>query len=105
MISLTSTTFKSLITNSPIPVLVEFTSPTCVACKALLPSLHAMAAKYSGRVTFATIDAEAHPSIARQFGVRSLPTCLTFKSGKLHSQLIGACSIQALEQSIIAAIS
>jgi thioredoxin 1 len=76
---------------------VEFGAPWCAPCKALEPTLKAIATERSA-VKIYKIDADENPEAAERYGVRGLPTILFFKDGELVDRLVGNQSKANLEK-------
>jgi len=62
----------------------------------IAPILDQLAAESGGRYKIAKLNVDENPRTAGQFGIRSIPTLLIFKNGKLVDQLIGAQSKPAI---------
>src|SRR5262245_11792434 len=69
---------------------VDFWATWCGPCRMIAPILEQLVDEYAGKVTVAKLDVDANPKAAARFGVRSIPTLLFFKDGKLVDQVIGA---------------
>ena len=54
------------------------------------PALEEIAAEMQGKVKIAKVNVDENPGIASKFGIRSIPTLMLFKGGKLAGQKIGA---------------
>jgi len=72
------------------PVLVDFWADWCEPCKTLMPILEKLAIEFNGAFILAKLDTEAHPGIAQQLGIRSLPTVKLFKDRQLANEFTGA---------------
>jgi len=86
----TEASFQADVLDSPIPVLVDFYADWCHPCKAMVPVLEAISAKFEGRVTVVKVDIDANPEIGIKFGVRGLPTLMLFENGKVKAMRAGA---------------
>ena len=81
---------------SELPVLVDFGASWCPPCRAIAPSIDALARDFAGRVKVATVDVDAEPELAELFEVRSVPTLVMVQGGRVLEQRIGAAPHQVL---------
>jgi thioredoxin 1 len=97
-IEVNDSNFKSEVTDSEMPVLVDFWAPWCGPCKMIAPVLEELAKEYDGRVKVVKLNVDDSPNTASEFGIRSIPTLLLFKNGKVFEQTVGAQSKENLKQ-------
>lgn len=76
--------------------LVTFTGPKCIICKRLAPMLETVVREAGSVLASAKVDAEALPDVSEKFAIRSLPTTLLFRNGKLADRLTGFATAGAL---------
>ena len=93
-------TFSEEVINSSKPVLVDFWAEWCGPCKMLTPTIDELATKYDGDVIVGKLNVDHHPSIATEYGIRSIPSLLFFKEGKVQNQIMGAVSKEEIETAI-----
>lgn len=74
----------------PKPTFVDFWADWCAPCRMIAPSFEKLADKYGNEFNFAKVDVDEAPELAAQFGIRSIPTLLLVKGGKVVEQVIGA---------------
>ncbi len=96
---LTTDSFNEEVVASTEPVVVDFWAEWCGPCKKVAPVLEEIAEEQSGKLRVAKLDVDAHPSIAQQFNVMSIPTLIVFKDGQEVIRSTGAKGkAQLLEQ-------
>ncbi|MGQ0761006.1 MAG: thioredoxin [Acidobacteriota bacterium] len=82
--------------SSARPVLVDAWAEWCGPCRMIAPLLDELAAESNGKYTIAKLNVDENRRTAAQFQIRSIPTLLIFKNGKLIEQIIGAQPKQAI---------
>ena len=86
----TDASFEADVLKSSEPVVVDFWAEWCGPCKMIGPSLEEIATEMAGKVKIAKINVDENPGVSGKLGVRSIPTLMLFKDGKLASQKVGA---------------
>ena len=76
---------------------VDFWATWCGPCRMIAPILDQLAVEYQGKVKVTKLDVDSNIKTASRFNVRSIPTILFFKDGKLVDQVVGAVPKPALE--------
>ncbi|MBI2505443.1 MAG: thioredoxin [Candidatus Latescibacteria bacterium] len=89
-ITLTDENFSKEVLESNLPVLVDFWAVWCGPCRMVAPVVEALATEYQGRAKVAKLDVDSAQKTATDYGIRSIPTLLIFKGGKVADQVIGA---------------
>ncbi len=89
-VELTEETFEQEVLKATMPVLVDFWAAWCGPCKMIAPIVEELATEYEGKLKIGKVDVDNHQKIAMQFGIRSIPTLLVFKGGKVVEQIVGA---------------
>jgi len=82
--------------DGDIPVIVDFDSETCPACRQLAPRVERLAEEYEGRVLVARVDVAKEPGLADRYGIRVVPTLVYFAAGKRTGVTEGAIAYRTL---------
>lgn len=92
---LTEDNFSEEVILSDRPVIVDFYADWCGPCKMVSPTLEEIAYQQND-IKIAKLDVDAHPMLARQFDVMSIPTIIAFKGGKEYKRRIGFANKQII---------
>ena len=96
--------FESLVSQSKLPVLVDFWADWCGPCKMVAPELEKVAAQAAGRILVAKVNTEDLQQTAARFGIASIPTMALMRDGREVNRISGARPardiLQFVEQNI-----
>jgi thioredoxin 1 len=99
-IHLAEQTFDGALAATEGLLIVDFWAEWCGPCRAIAPVLEELAEASDGRVTVAKVNVDENPGLAARYGIRSIPTILFFKEGKLVDRVVGAVPKAVLQQHI-----
>jgi len=93
--------FAALVTNSDIPVLIEFYATWCGPCHMVAPDLEALAKAQNGKVKVLRVDIDRSPKLATRFRVNAVPTAILFQpKGGGQKQVLGVGDVRNLIRSL-----
>jgi len=81
--------FSESVLKASTPVLVDFWAEWCGPCRALGPTIDALASEYAGKVSVGKLNVDENPTVTTQYQVRGIPTVMVFKGGEVVDQIVG----------------
>ena len=103
-ITLTDNNFESEVIKSDKPVLIDFWAVWCGPCKIIAPVVEELASEYEGKIKVGKLDVDENQQSSIKYGVRSIPTLLIFKDGKVKDTIIGAVPKSQIVQKLNSAL-
>ena len=100
VLEVSDATFDQEVLKSEQPVLVDFWAVWCGPCKAIAPTVDAIAAKYAGQLKVAKVNVDYNTGTPSRYGIRGIPALLIFKDGKVAEQIVGFVPKDTIDKSI-----
>ncbi|HEY4612390.1 MAG TPA: thioredoxin [Bacteroidota bacterium] len=97
---ITDANFETEVIKSEKPVLVDFWAEWCGPCRMVAPIVEELAKEYNGTLKVGKMDVDSNPQVSMQYGIRSIPTLLIFKGGRVVEQVVGAVPKRILTEKV-----
>ncbi|MDZ8107470.1 MAG: thioredoxin [Nostoc sp. DedQUE12a] len=81
--------FEEMLSDSDVPVLVDFYAEWCGPCQMMVPILEQVNAQLKDRLRIVKIDTEKYTQLATQYQIYALPTLVLFKKGEPVERIEG----------------
>ncbi|MCB2194833.1 MAG: thioredoxin [Bacteroidetes bacterium] len=89
------------IINENKPVLVDFYADWCQPCKMVTPILEQVKKDLGNQVRIIKINVDNNPSISAKYGIRSIPTLMLFKNGKMKFNQAGVVPAEQIKNIVL----
>ena len=90
IVDISDNQFSGEVLESEVPVLVDFWAPWCSPCRMIGPVIDGLAGEYDGRVKVAKMNVDENLEVPSRYSVRTIPTMIVFKDGKVFDRVLGA---------------
>jgi thioredoxin 1 len=92
--------FEADVLKAANPVLVDFWAEWCGPCRAMEPSITALAGDYVGKISVGKLNVDDNPGTTMRYMVRGIPTVMLFKGGEIVEQIVGLVDRNTLQQMV-----
>ena len=99
-VEINDSNFEQLVKNSDKPVLVDFWAEWCGPCKAIAPTIDAVAKDYQGRAKITKLNVDQNIATSSRYNIKGIPTLLLFKNGMVKEQIVGSTSKESISRII-----
>ncbi len=99
-LDVTDTTWDAAVTQSNLPVLVDFWASWCGPCKSMAPWVDKLAQEFQGKLKVVKLNTEDNPEVASRYGISAIPTFLVIKKGEVVKQVVGQMPYDRLKSAV-----
>lgn len=100
LVELTDSNFDAEVIKAQTPTLVDFWAVWCGPCRAIAPTVEALAKEYKGKIKVGKMNVDDHQQVPQKYEIRSIPTLLIFKGGNVVGQIVGNVPRAKIEDAI-----
>jgi thioredoxin 2 len=88
--------YRSVVEDASLPVLVDLWAPWCGPCRMISPALESLAREFAGRIKLVKVNVDESPATSQRFGVQGIPTILLTLHGRVVDRQTGAAPLPVL---------
>lgn len=90
VVEFTDANFEEEVLKAQTPVLVDFWAVWCAPCRMIAPVVEEIADTYGSKLKVGKVNVDDNAGTPSKYGIRSIPTLILFRDGKVVEQIIGA---------------
>jgi thioredoxin 1 len=98
VLSVTDSSFEKDVLQAGKPVLVDFWAEWCAPCRALAPTIDAVAEKFGEKAGVVKVNVDDNTATAQRYGIKGIPTLILFSEGTEVERMVGATSKDAISK-------
>jgi thioredoxin 1 len=87
--AVTDTNFETDVLSSDKPTLVDFWAEWCGPCRAIAPTVEAVAEEFEGKANVVKMNVDENMNVPQRYGIRGIPTLILFKNGQEQERYVG----------------
>lgn len=100
-LTITDSNFEAEVLQNKKLNVLDFWAEWCGPCKALGPTIDALAKEYEGKVNIGKVNTDENAELSVRFGITSIPCVIFIKDGKVVHKQVGVVPKAALESKIV----
>ena len=105
VIPVTTKSWDTVVTNSNLPVLVDFWAEWCGPCRMVGPAVEELSKTMNDKIKVAKLNVDENQEIAMKYSIQSIPSLLLFKAGKEIARTIGAAPKESYQKFVEQSLS
>ena len=98
-LQVTDANYKELLTSDKL-VVIDFWAEWCGPCRSIAPAVEELATEFEDKAIIGKYNVDNDTEMSEEYSIRSIPTLLFFKGGKLIDKQVGASSKADLKAKI-----
>jgi len=97
-LQITDANFNEIVSQSEVPVLLDFYADWCGPCKMLGPIIDELSKEYEGKALVAKVNTEQNPGLSQHFKIKSIPALFIINKGAVQERFQGIIPKPNLEE-------